>query len=280
MSNVSDPILSADRAPAPVLGDLPGLIRFAAAVTETLRLDDGVYCYDRRVGSKRKSGQVDRYTLMVALGFWRAEQAGYTLAELAELADIVLLDESEVTSGDRGLALWLLTRLGDARAESLVAELSKLPVDTLAPLEGMEIGWLVIGAAQARRAELSGADALHDRLLQVLRTRRAKRTPLYHHLGTSKGPPAGALQPRSIRCSFALAESERYKRLDRSLRRRPPTSSSKIRSRRVGPWLYITPKRHGRRDLPDLLGSSRRWHRWRARRSHRRHSLRASAPTG
>lgn len=208
MSNVSDPIRSADRAAAPVLGDLPGLIRFAVAVTETLRLDDGVYCYDREWAANENRGRSLRYTLMVALGFWRAEQAGYSLPRSSrELADTVLLHESELTSGDRGLALWLLTRLGDARAESLIAELAKLPVDTLVSLEGMEIGWLVIGAAHARRAKLSGADALHDHFLQVLRSRQAKRTPLYHHLGTSKGRallPNFATQIYSL---LALAES-------------------------------------------------------------------------
>ncbi|MEY2524038.1 MAG: hypothetical protein QOJ66_2603, partial [Ilumatobacteraceae bacterium] len=210
MSSVSDPVQSADCVPAPVLGDLPGLIRFAVGVTETLRLDDGVYCYDREWAANANRGRSLRYTLMVALGFWRAEQAGYSLpASSRELADTVLRHERDLTTGDRGLALWLLTRLGDARAESLIAELSSLPVDALVPLEGMEIGWLVIGAADARRANLTGADALHDRFLQVLRTRQSKRSPLYHHVGTSKGRallPNFATQIYSL---LALAESAR-----------------------------------------------------------------------
>jgi len=210
MSSVSDPLQSANCVPAPVLGDLPGLIRFAADVTETLRLQDGIYCYDREWAESANRGKSLRYTLMVALGFWRAEQAGYSLPRSSrELADIVLRHERELTTGDRGLALWLLTRLGDPRAESLIAQLSNVAVDAVVPLEGMEIGWLVIGAAEARRAKLAGADVLHDRFVQVLRGRQAKRTPLYHHLGTSKGRallPNFATQIYSL---LALAESAR-----------------------------------------------------------------------
>jgi hypothetical protein len=242
MSNVSDPTQSADSAPAPVLGDLPGLIHFAAAVTETLRLDDGIYCYDREWASNANRGRSLRYTLMVALGFSRAEQAGYSMPRNSkELADIVLLHADELTAGDRGLALWLLTRLGDARAESLVAELSNLAVEALVPLEGMEIGWLVVGAAHARQAGLPGADVLHDRFLQVLRSRRAKRTPLYHHLGTSRGRallPNFATQVYSL---LALAESARVANDSTALAEAVRLAELLVALRHADagwPWLY------------------------------------------
>ena len=242
MFNVSDPTQAADCVPAPVLGDLRGLIRFAAGVTETLRLDDGVYCYDREWAANANRGRSLRYTLMVALGFWRAEQAGYLLPRSSrELADTVLRHERDLTTGDRGLALWLLTRLGDARAESLIAELSKLPVEALVPLEGMEIGWLVIGAAHARSANVSGADALHDRFLQVLRTRHAKRTPLFHHLGTPKGRallPNFATQIYSL---LALAESARVTNDSTALAEAVRLADLLVALRHADaawPWLY------------------------------------------
>ena len=210
MSNVSDPTHFSDPVSPPVLGDVPGLIRFAASVTETLRLGDGVYCFDRDWATTANRGRSLRYTLMVALGFARAEQAGYSMPRSSSsLADTVLAHEHQLTPGDRGLALWLLTRLGDSRAERLVADLATVPVADLVPLEGMEIGWLVLGATHARVAQLPGADRLHDRFLQVLRGRRAGRTPLYHHLGTSKGRallPNFATQIYSL---LALAESAR-----------------------------------------------------------------------
>jgi hypothetical protein len=209
MFNVSDRNLAPAHA-GPMLGDFRGLIEFAADVTETLRLDDGVYCFDRDWSEGVNRGRSLRYTLMVALGFWRAEQAGYTMPrQSGHLADLVMRHAGELTIGDRGLALWLLTRLGDMRAESVLAGLATVSDAELAPLEGMEIGWLVIGAAHAHGAGLSGAAAVHERMLQVLRSRRAKHTPLYHHLGSRAGRgklPNFATQIYSL---LALAESVR-----------------------------------------------------------------------
>jgi len=242
MSNVSEPTQFTDRSPAPILGDLPGLIRFAAAVTETLRCDDGVYCYDREWSANGNRGRSLRYTLMVALGFWRAEQAGYSMPRSSrELADTAMLHEPELTSGDRGLALWLLTRLGDSRAERLVFELAKLADGDLAPLEGMEIGWLVIGAAHARQGEVHGADALHERFLQYLHDRRAERNPLYLHLGTSKHRallPNFATQIYSL---LALAESARVANDSRSLAEAVRLADLLVALRHADggwPWLY------------------------------------------
>ncbi|HQZ33475.1 MAG TPA: hypothetical protein PK020_03570 [Ilumatobacteraceae bacterium] len=169
---------------APVLGDTAGLIAFAADVTETLRYDDGMYCFDRQWDAASNRGRSHRYTLMVALGFSRAAASGYSVPRTAlALADVALAQCEEFTAGDKGLALWLLARLGDQRAVALVGELSAVSDESLRPLEGMEIAWLVIGAAAAVESGLE-AGALLDRFLAVLRSRRAASTPLYHHLGT------------------------------------------------------------------------------------------------
>ena len=205
MSNASD-LSTSDTALR--AGDLPALIRFSADVIETLRLDDGIYCFDRDWAENLNRGRSLRYTLMVALGFARGRAAGYsTPRDPVALADVVLHHAHELTPGDRGLALWLTTRLDDARAEALVQQLHRLSDPELEPLEGMEMAWLVIGAALARRAGIRGADALHERMLQVLRSRRAERSPLYHHLGTRRGRsmlPNFATQIYSL---LALAES-------------------------------------------------------------------------
>lgn len=175
-------------AAAPALGDVPALIAFAADVTETLRDDGGLYCFDREWAEATNRGLSPRYTLMVALGFARAAAAGYTVPRsAADLVGVALAHPSDLTPGDRGLALWALARLGDQRAEPLVDELAEVSLETLRPLEGMEIGWLVTGAAAAVEAALPGAPALLDRFVGVLRSRRAASTPLYHHLGTGKG---------------------------------------------------------------------------------------------
>ncbi|HEY7628446.1 MAG TPA: hypothetical protein VH761_15345 [Ilumatobacteraceae bacterium] len=246
MSNVSDTHTTSNEAGGPVLGDLPALIRFAADATETQRLDDGIYCFDRDWASDLKRGRSLRYTLMVALGFWRAEQAGYAMPRQArDLADIVMAHEDELTPGDRGLALWLLVRLGDARAERLVDELVRVTDADLVGLEGMEIGWLVLGAAHARGAGLPGADALHEQQVQVLRSRRARQSPLYHHLGTGKGRallPNFATQIYSL---LALSESARVTNdsLDLGDARRLADLLVELRRPDGGwPWLYHAEK--------------------------------------
>ncbi|MCB9889943.1 MAG: hypothetical protein H6836_10255 [Planctomycetes bacterium] len=173
---------------APSLADIPALVRFSAAVTETLRLEDGVYCFDREWAEAVNRGRSPRYTLMVALGFARAEAAGYDgLPRTArEQLDAAIADRSRLSIGDRGLALWVLARLGDARATEWVTDLEGVTAEDLRPLEGMEIGWLVTGAAAAVEAGLP-AERLLAGFLAQLRSRRARKSPLFHHLGTGRG---------------------------------------------------------------------------------------------
>ena len=172
----------------PTRSDIPGLVRFSAAVTETLRYDDGIYCFDREWAEAVNRGRSPRYTLMVALGFSRAEAAGYQdLPRTArEQVDAAIADRSQLSIGDRGLALWVLSRLGDTRAAEWVTDLEHVTADELRPLEGMEIGWLVTGAAAAVEAGLP-AERLLASMLATLRSRRAAKSPLFHHLGTGKG---------------------------------------------------------------------------------------------
>ena len=196
-------------AVTPALTDPASLVRFCDAVLPTLRLDDGMYCFDRTWADPALRGRSPRYTLMVALGLARAEAAGYDLAVSAtELADLVFSDPAPQTPGDRGLLLWLLSRLGDDRAGALVTELEGVATDQLVPLEGMEIGWLVTGAACAVGAGLV-AEKLLDTMLGQLWSRQAFASPLFHHQGTGRGRallPNFATQIYSV---LALAEVAR-----------------------------------------------------------------------
>ncbi len=190
------------------LGDIPALIRFSADVTETLRLDDGIYCFDREWAEGVNRGRSLRYTLMVALGFERAARAGYPLPRSAsELVDLVMASAAELTPGDRGLALWALARLGDARAPELARELAAVPDEVLRPLEGMEIAWLVIGAAAALDGGFA-APSLLERYVAVLRSRKATKGPLFGHLGGGRRAvlPNFATQIYSV---LALADTAR-----------------------------------------------------------------------
>lgn len=193
---------------APAWGDIPGLLEFCNAVLPTLRLPNGLYCFDREFGSPELRGVSPRYTLMVALGFERAGRAGLELSTTAaELADVILADQSALTLGDRGLLLWLLSRLGDDRADGVISGLGSVRAEDLVGLEGMEIGWLVTGAAVAVGAGRS-AQRLLDVVLDSLWSRRAAASPLFHHMGAGKRAllPNFATQIYSV---LALAEVAR-----------------------------------------------------------------------
>jgi hypothetical protein len=162
-----------------------------------------------------------------------------------DLAELVMRHANELSIGDRGLALWLLTRLGEGRAERMIRSFDRTTDAQLDALEGMEIGWLVVGAAQAHGAGLPGAEALHDRMRQVLRSRRAEHSPLYHHLGSRKGRallPNFATQVYSL---LALAESARVTddALDRGDAQRLADLLVELRHDDGGwPWLYHAEK--------------------------------------
>ena len=171
----------------PRLSDVGSLIEFSTDALETLELDDGMYCYDREWSSPAPRGRSGRYTLMVALGFQRAAAAGYRVPRPAtELLDLVLSHPAALSLGDRGLALWVSTRVDDGRAEGFVKDLADVPTASMRGLEGMEIAWLVLGAVAAVGAGL-GAGLLLERMLAVLRSRRAQRSPLFHHTGAGAG---------------------------------------------------------------------------------------------
>lgn len=198
-----------DPRSTPVLEDPTSLVTFCDSVLPTLRLAEGIYCYDREWAQPTLRGRSPRYTIMVALGMARAERTGYDLSTSAgELAERVLSAKSELTPGDLGLLLWLLSRIGHERAEAIVTELSVIDTDELVALEGMEIAWLVTGAASAVGAGL-GAERLLAEMLDVLWSRRADRSPLFHHQGSRRGRsllPNFATQIYSV---LALAEVSR-----------------------------------------------------------------------
>lgn len=245
MSSGSERVPADDRPVTPSLDDIPGLIAFAADVTEALRRDDGVHCFDLAWAEGSSRGRSPRYTLMVALGFSRAEAAGHVLPRPAvEHVDAALKDPSQLSHGDRGLAVWVLSRLGDERTVSLLAELALLPDEQLVPLEGMEIAWLVIGCAAAVEAGFD-ATALLTRFLAVLRSRQARRSPLFHHLGTRRGRallPNFATQVYSL---LALADVARITNDSESLNQARALGDLLVELRGADagwPWLFHAEK--------------------------------------
>ena len=229
----------------PRLSDVGSLIEFSTDALETLELGDGMYCYDREWSSPATRGLSARYTLMVALGFQRAAAAGYRVPRPAsELLDLVLNHPGALSLGDRGLALWASTRVDDGRAEGFVKELADVPASSMRGLEGMEIAWLVLGAVAAVGAGL-GAGLLAERMLAVLRSRRAKGSPLFHHTGTGRGRallPNFATQIYSV---LALADVGRITGDVRATREAQDLADLLLELRHDDagwPWLYHAEK--------------------------------------
>jgi hypothetical protein len=172
---------------SPELGDVPALLRFSAGVLAGLRNDDGFYCYDRDFESHANRGSSLRYTLMVALGHHRAAAAGYDVSVPAgDLAACVLRQQHELTPGDRGLLLWLLSRLGHDGAEPLAESMRSIDATGLRGLAGMEIAWLVSGTSAAVAAGLD-AEPLMQSMVDILRSRRSTKSPLFRQTGHAAG---------------------------------------------------------------------------------------------
>ena len=229
----------------PRLSDVGSLIEFSTDALGALELDDGMYCYDREWSSQAPRGRSARYTLMVALGFQRAAAAGYRVPRPAsELLDLVLNHPAALSLGDRGLALWASTRVDDGRAEGFVKELADVPTSSVRGLEGMEIAWLVLGAVAAVGAGL-GAGLLLERMLAVLRSRRAQGSPLFHHTGAGRGRallPNFATQIYSV---LALADVGRITGDRRATREAQDLADLLLALRHDDagwPWLYHAEK--------------------------------------
>jgi hypothetical protein len=163
--------------------DPAALERLALATLPTLQHPNGIFCFDRTEGGPLR-GESVRYTLMVRLGLQRATEAGVAPARLDPLVvDLVHSRAYRRTPGDLGLLLWSDLRDGDDRAADVLAQLrAELDVpDAMVGLEGMEIGWIGMGLAEAARAKLPDAHQLLQRVLDHLLIDRRGRSGLYRH---------------------------------------------------------------------------------------------------
>lgn len=177
--------------------DVPALLDFADRVLPTLRLRNGLYCFDRQYGEPELRGESVRYSIMVLLGMTRrAESGATTTVDLDELHRRIHDRRSELGVGDLGLLLWADVRLQSPRAAYTLADLERRSADAdgLDRLEGMEAAWFVLGAAEALAAGLD-ARGVADRAIGHLRMRQAARSPLFRHLA--------ARRPRAVLPNFA-----------------------------------------------------------------------------
>jgi hypothetical protein len=189
-----------------------GLVAFAEAVLPTLRVESGLFCFDRSFDSTELRGESVRYSLMVLLGaLRRAAHRGVPPVDIEGLHHVIASRRDALGVGDLGLLLWAEARMGLDSAGATIARLEHRSRDgaALARLEGMEIAWFVLGAVGATAADLP-ARKIFDRAFGHLRRRRSPSSPLFRHTGRGRGRallPNFATQIYSL---LALAETARH----------------------------------------------------------------------
>jgi hypothetical protein len=232
------------------VGDSHGvtsLINFALQSLPAMRLDDGAFCFERRVGEPAPRGRSARYTLMVELGLMQAQAAGYLVPfDLDEVNAVAWreLGAGKLTPGDIGLMLWAEARregpYGDELANRLDAALAA--TGGLGARLGMELGWIVTGLAHhcAGAGSTTGARLLADALDQLL---LRNRTPngLVRHFGDAgwrRRFPNFATQIYSV---LALAVVARHGLDDRALPAAIATTERLLETQLPDggwPWLF------------------------------------------
>ena len=143
-----------------------------------MRLEDGAFCYEVTRPGSTPSGSSLRYTLICLLGLQRAKAAGLDVPiDPDELRDLVMdrIDEPEMTAGDLALLMWADSRAGMGAMDAIAFRLHKKLGAELPDLEGLELSWLVIGAAEA------GAYELCDRALERQLERASAPGRLFTH---------------------------------------------------------------------------------------------------
>jgi hypothetical protein len=176
--------------PVPDATDSPvsDLIALSLEALPLMQRPDGVFCFERRVGTPGPLGRSLRYTLMVELGLLRAAAHGYELPFDVDQINSVTwdaVDSPELDPGDLGLLLWIDARRGGGRGEELVGRLasSLATAGGLPARLGMELGWIVTGLAHhVAGGGDSGARLLSASLDQLLVANRAPSN-LFRHFG-------------------------------------------------------------------------------------------------
>lgn len=154
------------------------LVGFALKTLPAMRTDDGTFCHEVQAPALEPRGRSLRYTLICLLGLQRAKAAGLEVSvKPAELRDLLMdeIDSAEMTAGDLALLLWADSRMGRTSVDAIAFRLHKRLGADIPDLEGLELSWVVIGAAEA------GAYELCDRALERQLARAGARGRLFTH---------------------------------------------------------------------------------------------------
>ncbi len=220
------------------------LLTFAIDVLEGLRLDDGIYCFDRTWSDPVLRGRSLRYSIMVLLGMTRHEATtGSSATDLVRLHGLVHAERRDLTAGDLGLLLWADVRRASPLSSDTIKDLRRLLAEpeVLAPLEGMEIGWLQVGAAGAVAAGLDAMDIFELVDGEMERRRTSSSLFMHHRRRGMRGRfPNFATQIYAV---LALAETTRCGLRDSAVQHGIELADRLVELRRsdaAWPWLYDT----------------------------------------
>lgn len=159
------------------------LISFSLRSLRAMQLPASVFCLERVRGVDEPHGLSLRYSLMTLIGLAKASAARYEHPFDVEAIHTALLaqqDADELRPGDFGLYLWADAVLGAGHADEHASRLrdSLSRAGGIESLEGMEVAWIVHGAAlQGRRDVLADA-------LELMLGRNRSPSGLFFHRGT------------------------------------------------------------------------------------------------
>lgn len=217
-------------------------LEFALAKLPAMRLSDGAFCHEVTAPGLEPTGRSLRYTLMCALGLQRARQAGMKVpADPGELVALAVdeLDTGGLTIGDLGLLLWADARGGSKFHDKIAFRLHGRVGREFPDLEGLELSWVVIGAAQ------SGADVLLDDALDRQLARVDPASGLFRHRDAGRRArfPNFATQIYGV---LALATAARHGRPQALEPARRAADRLLDLQRSDGGWPWILDTRKGR----------------------------------
>jgi len=133
------------------------LEEFALATLPAMRRSDGAFCHEVRAPELEPAGRSLRYTLICLLGLQRAQAAGVSVpVDPGELRALALdeIDSPAMTAGDLGLLLWASGRADMDAIDAISYRLHGRLGAELPDLEGLELSWILIGAAEANTSAL------------------------------------------------------------------------------------------------------------------------------
>ncbi len=218
------------------------LERFALETLPAMRLADGAFCYEVEAPGLEPRGRSLRYTLICLLGLQRARDAGLDVpVDPDELLGLVIdeMGAPEITVGDLGLLLWADARAGGKWQDKIAFRLHGRVGDEFPDLEGLELSWVVIGAAVA------GADVLLDDAIQRQVARADAASGLFRHRDSGRRArfPNFATQIYGV---LALAIAARHGREQALAPARRAADRLLELQRPDGGWPWIFDTRTGR----------------------------------